>query len=420
VKPANILIDVGANGAGDHAYLSDFGVAKHRLTASGLTSTGHFVGTIDYVSPEQIEGKELDGRTDVYSLGCVLYESLTGVPPFDRDSNVAMIYAHLLDPPPAITERRLDLPAPIDAVVAKALAKAREERFDTCAALVSELRRALAPAAAATRAAGATPLATQLSQPEAPGAAPVTVIAAPGVQPAGALPQTSAATAPSPPTERSDSERTEAAPTLRRKLGRRPVLIGVVAAALIAAAAAVAGAALIHSSSKKSTPSAVHRTPAKTSKTRGQSNGTVTENAVDQTTMVDVYGGPRRYTANRKKLTPAQNARVRALVRAHRSGAAKRYVHTALRARSQRLAQAQSKQARVARLRAARSGSTQTSNTRQRVNALRQKRTHSTSTLNTQERVNQLRQQRTGSTSPSSSSSTRSRVERLRRQRTGG
>ena len=68
--------------------------------AAGLTKTGLFVGTADYASPEQIEGKPLDGRADIYSLGCVLYECLTGTPTYEKDSEVALMYAHLLEPPP--------------------------------------------------------------------------------------------------------------------------------------------------------------------------------------------------------------------------------------------------------------------------------------------------------------------------------
>ena len=156
VKPANILIDryFGADAA-PHVYLADFGVAKHTLSRSGLTSTGEFVGTIDYVAPEQIEGKPVDSRTDVYSLGCVLYECLTGKKPFDRDSNVAVMYAHLLEPPPVPSEARTGLPPELDAVVAKALAKSPDERYATCGELAAAARAALAgaPATAANDAA---------------------------------------------------------------------------------------------------------------------------------------------------------------------------------------------------------------------------------------------------------------------------
>ena len=109
VKPANILV-VSGHGAegGDHVYLSDFGIAKQRA-AGALTKTGMFVGTADYAAPEQIEGRELDRRADVYALGCVLYETLTGAPTYEKDSEVALMYAHLLEPPPQVTHKRPDL-----------------------------------------------------------------------------------------------------------------------------------------------------------------------------------------------------------------------------------------------------------------------------------------------------------------------
>ena len=105
VKPANILVD-----GEDHAYLGDFGLAKHASSASSLTREQAFVGTIAYVSPEQIRGDELDGRADVYSLGCVLYECLAGAPPFDRDSELAVVYAHLNERPPRPTDVRAGSP----------------------------------------------------------------------------------------------------------------------------------------------------------------------------------------------------------------------------------------------------------------------------------------------------------------------
>ena len=155
VKPANILIDAGAGHDGlDHAYLSDFGVAK-QTSAPGFTKTGIFVGTADYASPEQIEGKELDGRADVYSLGCVIYECLTGSSAYDKDSEVALMYAHLLEAPPSVTEKRPDLPAEIDEVVAKAMAKSRDERYQTPKEAASELRRVLSDVAAGSAAAAA-------------------------------------------------------------------------------------------------------------------------------------------------------------------------------------------------------------------------------------------------------------------------
>jgi len=105
VKPANILVAE----PGDHAYLSDFGLAR-RTSAEGMTQTGFFLGTVDYASPEQIEGRPLDGRADVYSFGCVLFHCLAGRPPFVRDSEFAVLNAHLRDPPPNLSSSRSDLP----------------------------------------------------------------------------------------------------------------------------------------------------------------------------------------------------------------------------------------------------------------------------------------------------------------------
>jgi len=117
VKPGNILLDEST----DHAYLTDFGVAK-QTTARGLTSTGHFLGTVEYAAPEQIEGGPVDARTDVYALGCVLYECLTGSPPFTHGTEHAVLHAHLVDPPPAVTRVRPELPQALDGVIATAMA----------------------------------------------------------------------------------------------------------------------------------------------------------------------------------------------------------------------------------------------------------------------------------------------------------
>jgi serine/threonine protein kinase len=104
VKPANILI-----GRSDHAYLSDFGLIRRTEVTGGITKTGQFMGTLDYASPEQFEGKPLGPPTDVYSLGCVLFECLVGEPPFRREQDAAVMYAHLHDPPPSARARRPEL-----------------------------------------------------------------------------------------------------------------------------------------------------------------------------------------------------------------------------------------------------------------------------------------------------------------------
>jgi predicted Ser/Thr protein kinase len=127
VKPANVL--VAALGGREHAYLTDFGLTKHASSRGGLTKTGEWVGTVDYVSPEQIQGGELDARSDVYSLACVLHQALTGRVPYVRDSDVAKMYAHLHEPPPSVTEAGPDLPPQVDEVVARGMAKRPDERY---------------------------------------------------------------------------------------------------------------------------------------------------------------------------------------------------------------------------------------------------------------------------------------------------
>jgi Protein kinase domain len=138
VKPANILV-----GPEDRAFLSDFGAVKE-LASVGMTRTGTFVGTIEYCAPEQIQGGEVDARTDVYALGCVLYEALTGKPPFHRPSEVAVLNAHLHAPPPQLSKEAPDLPTALDAVIAKALAKSPLDRYATCGELVAAAKAAAA------------------------------------------------------------------------------------------------------------------------------------------------------------------------------------------------------------------------------------------------------------------------------------
>jgi len=125
-----------------HAYLADFGVSKQVL-AERLTATGQIVGTLDYIAPEQLEGHRLDGRADQYSLACVAFELLSGKPPFRRGQLHAIIYAQLYEPPPALTSRRPDLPPAADRVLARALAKAPADRYDSCAKFTARLAVAL-------------------------------------------------------------------------------------------------------------------------------------------------------------------------------------------------------------------------------------------------------------------------------------
>ena len=132
VKPSNVLLDTGARPDGsDHVYLADFGLTTRVSEETGV-GDGHLMGTIDYVAPEQIAGEEINGRADVYSLGCVLYECLVGQPPFLGDSDLAIVFGHLESEPPAPSARRPEMPAALDAVIARALAKEPEQRYPSC------------------------------------------------------------------------------------------------------------------------------------------------------------------------------------------------------------------------------------------------------------------------------------------------
>jgi serine/threonine protein kinase len=145
VKPGNILIAAGTDSEHpEHVYLTDFGLTKKSLSLTGFTTAGQFVGTLDYVAPEQISGRPVDGRCDVYSLGCVVFESMAGTPPFQRDDDMALLWAHQFDPPPPLTEQRPDIPASVDDVLAKALAKSPDDRYDSCLEFVAALRVACA------------------------------------------------------------------------------------------------------------------------------------------------------------------------------------------------------------------------------------------------------------------------------------
>jgi hypothetical protein len=136
VKPSNVLLD-----ANEHVYLADFGLTK-RLGEGSAVEPGLF-GTIDYIAPEQIRGEEIDGRADVYALGCLLYECLVGSAPFRRGSDAATLFAHLEDAPPPLLG--------LDDVLSRALAKEPDQRQQTCGELIEEAREALGIAAPAPR-----------------------------------------------------------------------------------------------------------------------------------------------------------------------------------------------------------------------------------------------------------------------------
>jgi len=144
VKPANVLIAFSSGPDGrDHVYLADFGLTKHATSRSGITGTGQFVGTVDYMAPEQIEGKQVDGRVDVYALGCIAYECLTGRVPFTRDTDAAVIWAHLKEDPPKVSSVAGNVPPEVDEVIGKAMAKSVDDRYDSCMKLLVALREAM-------------------------------------------------------------------------------------------------------------------------------------------------------------------------------------------------------------------------------------------------------------------------------------
>lgn len=179
VKPANMLLE------GEHVYLSDFGISKQTL-ASHLTSTGQFVGTLDYIAPEQIEAQSIDGRVDQYSLACATYELLTGEPPFRRDLGLALINAHLSAPPPPVSAKRPGLPPAIDQVLAKAMAKSPHQRYASCVEFATDLGKAIGTVPGTPSVAATTAQPTPGVGDEQAKARPATELASPGVLAAGA------------------------------------------------------------------------------------------------------------------------------------------------------------------------------------------------------------------------------------------
>jgi serine/threonine protein kinase len=133
VKPGNVLLE--PRGGGVHAYLTDFGLSKQVDSQSGLTRTGHWVGTLDYASPEQLQAEATDHRTDIYALGCVLYEALTGGVPYPRSRDVDKMIAHITGPPPPVSKMNPAVPEAFDAVVRKAMARLPDDRYQSAGQL---------------------------------------------------------------------------------------------------------------------------------------------------------------------------------------------------------------------------------------------------------------------------------------------
>jgi serine/threonine protein kinase len=144
VKPGNMLLGQASSNGHDHVYLSDFGLSKDSLNPSTLTSTGQFFGTLDYVSPEQIQDQPVDGRADQYALACSVVEMLTGAPPFQRADTMALMWAQMNAAPPRLSERRPELPPVVDQVLGRALAKSPASRYPSCQAFADALTDACA------------------------------------------------------------------------------------------------------------------------------------------------------------------------------------------------------------------------------------------------------------------------------------
>jgi YVTN family beta-propeller protein len=149
VKPSNVLLD--RDGGREHCYLADFGLTQS--ASEGGPADGQLMGTVDYVSPEQIRGDPIDGRADQYGLACLMFKGLTGTVPYEQRSDLAALFAHLEEPVPRASERATDLPQEIDPVLAKGMAQSPDDRFGSCAELVTAAREALgqAPAAPSSR-----------------------------------------------------------------------------------------------------------------------------------------------------------------------------------------------------------------------------------------------------------------------------
>jgi DNA-binding beta-propeller fold protein YncE/tRNA A-37 threonylcarbamoyl transferase component Bud32 len=140
VKPSNVL--VGSSGGAERGFLTDFGISRSVGTETVLTSAGAFLGSVDYVAPEQVEGQDVDGRADVYALGGVLHFALTGRPPFQRDSDLAKLFAHANADPPRARDALPELPPEVDHVIARAMAKRPGERYQSAGEMAADLANA--------------------------------------------------------------------------------------------------------------------------------------------------------------------------------------------------------------------------------------------------------------------------------------
>ncbi|WP_433562802.1 serine/threonine-protein kinase [Nocardia sp. CA-151230] len=232
VKPANILLE-RLDGE-ERVFLADFGIARLRDDATKLTQTGSFTATLTYASPEQLSGQPLDPRSDQYSLACTLFRLLTGDVPFAAEHPVGIIHGHLNQAPPPVSALRAGLPQALDAVLARALAKHPEGRFDSCGEFAAAAQQALENPAGATVVAHSPFVAQSGGSPAAPGQfgpAPTTPHGVdpnlvPGQQPPATMRYTAQAPAPAPPAPRP-------APPRKKRSKLRGCLLGAAAVVVL-------------------------------------------------------------------------------------------------------------------------------------------------------------------------------------------
>ena len=265
VKPANVL--VSGPPTAEQAYLTDFGLTKHVSSQSGLTHTGQWVGTLDYVAPEQISGGALDARVDIYSLGCVLFQALTGQVPYPKDNDVAKMYAHLHEPAARVSQLVPGLPVAFDSVIDRALAKQPADRYPSAGDLG---RAALAAAegqhSAVPERSVAAGGAALITQPRGGGptvaAQPTGPTARLPAQPPPPAPPPQQQWAPAPPPPPPQQQWAPAQPQ-RPRSGSPWLIVAAVAAVLAVGGAAAALVATGAFKSKKEKPTTVIvRTPA--------------------------------------------------------------------------------------------------------------------------------------------------------------
>lgn len=144
VKPGNILLSNNTEGR-RHVYLTDFGLTKRATSATGVTTVGHFLGTLDYVAPEQIRGQDIDGRADVYALACVAYTLLAGHPPFDHDDDSAQLWAHMVEEPPFLRRERPEFPESVERAIREGMAKQPDDRPPSCVRLIEMMSEPAIP-----------------------------------------------------------------------------------------------------------------------------------------------------------------------------------------------------------------------------------------------------------------------------------